>query len=94
MQKGENWDNIFAEDITNHLLEEQNNNNEQMIGSGLDLVALNIQRGRDHGIPSYNALRERFQVGSGRARTFSDFGEEMSEGKKHQAHKTSNAVQT
>ena len=43
-QQGNQWDDFFAEDITNHLFETVLNE------GGLDLVALNIQRGRDHGI--------------------------------------------
>ena len=51
-----------------------------MPGTGVDLVALNLQRGRDHGIPGYNAMRE--FCGIGRAKKFSDFGKEMLAGKK------------
>ena len=44
-QNGEEIDDKFAPDILNHLFESE-------IGAGgMDLIALNIQRGRDHGLP-------------------------------------------
>merc|ERR1719431_1443600 len=46
------WDSVFIEDIRNHLFESSPGR------GGLDLVAVNIQRGRDHGIPGYNKFRE------------------------------------
>ena len=79
-QSGENFDYLFVEDITNHLFERQENG-EQMPGTGKDLVALNIQRGRDHGIPGYNALRQ--YCGLEKAKTFKDFEGEMSKGKQN-----------
>lgn len=36
----------------------------------MDLVALNIQRGRDHGIPGYNKMRE--VCGMKRAKSWTD----------------------
>jgi peroxidase len=39
-------------------------------GSGLDLVSLNLQRGRDHGLPHYNAVRA-YYTGSA-ATSFND----------------------
>ncbi|XP_076454774.1 salivary peroxidase/catechol oxidase-like [Babylonia areolata] len=46
-------DNFFATGLTNHMFE---TNRTAM--DGLDLVAVNIQRGRDHGLPPFNDWRE------------------------------------
>lgn len=46
------FDRYMARDVTNHLY--QNRGNE----SGLDLASLNINRGRDHGVPGYTTLME------------------------------------
>ena len=39
------WDENFISDVRDHLFEASE------AEGGLDLVALNIQRGRDHGLP-------------------------------------------
>ena len=68
-QKGQRWDNKFSEDIVNHLFESQEEVRRGGDGiGGLDLVALNIQRGRDHGLPGYNVYRE--VVGLGKAKNW------------------------
>merc|ERR1711976_41870 len=64
------WDNSFVEDLRNHLFESSSGR------GGLDLVAVNIQRGRDHGLPGYNKYKE---ICTGeKARNFNDLRKVMS----------------
>ncbi|CAK9294756.1 unnamed protein product [Gordionus sp. m RMFG-2023] len=45
-------DNNIAEDVKNHLFEEDH------VPFGMDLMVLNLMRGREHGVPGYNEWRQ------------------------------------
>ncbi|MGB2691426.1 MAG: peroxidase family protein [Thermodesulfobacteriota bacterium] len=62
-QECQRVDPFVVDDIRNFLF-------GQPGSGGFDLASLNIQRGRDHGIPSYNDVRE--SLGLGRVQDFSD----------------------
>jgi len=55
-QKAQKVDGSFADELTNHLFTEHSPKRHTHFGG--DLVARNIQRGRDHGIPDYNTFRK------------------------------------
>lgn len=67
----EKVDPYFTKELTEHLFEQATSSAATgTTPCGLDLVSLNIQRGRDHGLPGYTAWRER--CGLSRPRNFSD----------------------
>ena len=61
-------DRSIATDLLEHLFERPNS-------PGLNLIALNIQRGRDHGLPGYNAFRKLCRLSN--ARSFKDTSREI-----------------
>ncbi|KOX68884.1 Peroxidasin [Melipona quadrifasciata] len=66
----ETLDQFITGEVTNHLFEIRG-----IPYSGVDLIALNIHRARDHGIPSYNNYRALCNLK--RATTFEDLSREM-----------------
>lgn len=66
----ETFDRSITKEVTNHLFEERGK-----AFSGMDLVSLNIQRARDHGLQPYNYYRRLCNLSY--ARSFEDLADEM-----------------
>ena len=68
IQPVESVDNNFVDDVTNFLFDDGE--------MGIDLIAINMQRGRDHGVPGYVEYRD--ICGVGRATDFNDLRSNIS----------------
>ncbi|CAH1108455.1 unnamed protein product [Psylliodes chrysocephalus] len=66
----ETLDQFITGEVTNHLFEDR-----KIPFSGVDLISLNLQRARDHGIPSYNNYRALCNLK--RATSFEDLAREI-----------------
>lgn len=66
----ETLDQFITGEVSNHLFEDR-----RIPFSGIDLISLNVQRARDHGIPSYNNYRALCNLK--RARTWEDLSREI-----------------
>ena len=64
------FDSSFVDDVLDHLFE-----HVEGASGGLDLVALNMQRGREHGIPGYNQYRQVCQSASNNYRKADGFSD-------------------
>ena len=62
-QQCQRVDNLIIDDVRNFLFGPPGS-------GGFDLASLNIQRGRDHGLPSYNTVRD--ELGLGGVNSFSE----------------------
>lgn len=66
---GQSFDNFVTQDLSNHLFQ------TPRFDFGMDLMSLNLHRGRDHGIATYNSIRE--VCGLRRAVTFQDLSDQI-----------------